>query len=111
MNEQTARRLSWSIALIAIVLVMAGLIISVLALIADGHHATFSHQFFTPVLTLAYCVVGASVASRQPRNPIGWMFCVTGLLSALNMLSAGYSLYDQLACHRGAAWSTHCAVA
>ncbi len=58
---------------------------------------TFSHQFFTPALTIAYCVVGALVASQHPRNPIGWMFCATGLLSALNMLSAGYDLYDRLA--------------
>ena len=96
MNEQTARRLSWSIALISVALVMIGWIFSILALIADGHHATFSHQFFTPVLTITYCVVGVLVASRHPRNPIGWMFCVTGLLSAVNMLAAGYSLYDQL---------------
>lgn len=96
MSEPTARRLSWSIALISIVVVTTGIIISALALIADGHHATFSHQFFTPVLTLTYSVIGALVASRHPRNPIGWMFCATGLLSALNMLTAGYSLYDQL---------------
>lgn len=96
MSQKTARRLSWSIALIAIVIVTIGLIISVFALIADGQRATFSHQFFTPVLTLSYCVVGALVASRHPRNPIGWMFCVTGFLSAVNMLSAGYSLYAEI---------------
>ena len=97
MSEQTARRLSRSIALVAVGLVTIGLIFSVLALIADGHHATFSHQFFTPVLTIAYCVVGVLVASRHPRNPIGWIFCITGLLTAVNMLTAGYSLYNQLA--------------
>ena len=101
MNEQTARRLSWSIALVSVVLTLIGLIFSVLALIADGHHPTFSHMFFQPILTITYCVVGALVASRQPRNPIGWMFCATGLLSALNMLSAGYALYDRLAVTSG----------
>lgn len=95
MSEQTARRLSWSIALISVVLVMTGLMFSVFA-VANSDHATFSHQFFMPVLTLTYCVVGALVVSRHPHNPIGWMFCVTGLLSALNMLAAGYSLYGQL---------------
>jgi two-component system NarL family sensor kinase len=96
MSEQTARRLSWSIAVLSILLVMIGLIISVHALIASGRGATFSHQFFTPLLTTTYCVVGALVASRHPRNPIGWIFCSIGFLSALNMLSAGYALYNDL---------------
>ena len=86
----------------SVVLVTIGLVLSILALIADdGQLGPFSHQFFTPMLTIAYGVVGALVASRHPRNPIGWIFCATGFLSALNMLSAGYALYDQLAVTTG----------
>ncbi|MBI1281525.1 MAG: histidine kinase [Anaerolineaceae bacterium] len=96
MSHQTARRLSWSITFFSIVLVMTGLILSILALTANGNHATFSHQFFTPLLTITYCIVGSLVASRHPLNKIGWMFCATGFLSALNMLSAGYALYSEL---------------
>lgn len=96
MSEKIARRLSLSIALASVVLVTTGLLFSILALIVNGHSQTFSHQFFTPVLTITYCVVGVLVASRHPRNSIGWIFCVTGLLTSLNMLTAGYSLYDQL---------------
>ncbi len=96
MSEQTARRLSWSIAVVSFTVVMIGLVISVLALIVSGRGVTFSHQFFTPLLTITYGVVGALVASRRPRNPIGWIFCAIGLLSALNMLSAGYALYSEL---------------
>ncbi len=97
MSQQTARRLSWSITFFSSVVVLIGLILSILALTANGNQATFSHQFFTPLLTITYCVVGALVASRHPRNPIGWMFCATGFLSALNMLSSGYALYSELA--------------
>jgi two-component system NarL family sensor kinase len=96
MSEQTARRLSWSIAVLSFIVVMIGLIISVHALLVSGQGVTFSHQFFTPLLTTTYCVVGALVASRHPRNPIGWIFCTIGFLSALNMLSAGYALYSEL---------------
>lgn len=96
MSEQTARRLSWSIAVVSFIVVMIGLVISVLALIVSGRGVTFSHQFFTPILTVTYGVVGALVASRHPRNPIGWIFCTVGFLSALNMLSAGYALYSEL---------------
>ena len=97
MSQQTARRLSRSIAVVSILVVMTGLVISILALIVSGRGVTFSHQFFTPLVTITYCVVGALVASRHPRNPIGWMFCATGFLSALNMLSSGYALYSELA--------------
>lgn len=97
MSERTARRLSWSAAALSGLLLMTGLAISILALTTSGEGVTFSHQFFTPLLTATYCVVGALVASRHPRNPIGWMFCAIGLLSALNMLSAGYALYSELA--------------
>jgi two-component system NarL family sensor kinase len=96
MSEQTAHRLSWSIAVLSALVVLAGLVISILALIVSDRGVTFSHQFFTPVLTMTYGVVGALVASRHPRNPIGWIFCTIGFLSALNMLSAGYALYSEL---------------
>src|SRR5215475_6106303 len=88
MTEQTARRLSWSVAVFSILLVFVGLFISILALIVSGKGVTFSHQFFTPPLTITFCVIGALVASRHPRNPIGWIFCAIGFLSAVNMMSA-----------------------
>src|SRR5262245_5915471 len=96
MNEQTARRLSWLIAVLSVLLVTTGLVISILALIDSGQGVTFSHQFFAPLGTITYCVVGALVASRHSLNLIGWIFCVIGLLSALNMLSVGYALYSEL---------------
>jgi hypothetical protein len=97
MSEQTARRLSWSIAVWSFIVVMIGLGVSIHALVVSGQGVTFSHQFFTPLMTLTYGVFGALVASRHPRNPIGWMFCAIGLLSAFNMLSSGYALYSELA--------------
>ena len=96
-SERTARRLSWTIAALSGLLVIAGLLISILALVDSGKGVTFSHQFFTPILTATYCLVGALVASRHPRNPIGWIYCMIGLLSAVNMLSVGYALYSELA--------------
>lgn len=100
-SHWTARRLAWAIAVLSVCVVITGLVISILALIADGQAVPFSHQFFTPVLTATYGFVGALVASRHPRNPIGWIFCATGLLSALNMFGAGYVLYDRLAVNGG----------
>jgi hypothetical protein len=44
-------------------------------------------------LSLAYACVGAVVAARVPENPIGWMFCVTGLVYGLGMLGYEYARY------------------
>jgi hypothetical protein len=36
-------------------------------------------------------MVGAIVASRHPRNTIGWLFCSIGLVVGLNALAGGYA--------------------
>ncbi len=39
------------------------------------------------ITLLPFSVVGAIVASRQPRNPIGWIFCGVGVTVGLNSFS------------------------
>jgi len=45
------------------------------------------------VLSLAFTTVGAIVASRVPDNPIGWLFCLTGLLAGVSILGYEYANY------------------
>ena len=40
---------------------------------------------------LTFTVVGAIVASRHPRNTIGWIFCTVGLVTGLDALAHGYT--------------------
>jgi signal transduction histidine kinase len=47
----------------------------------------------TGVLSLAYPMVGALIASRLPSNPIGWIFCSVGLLYAAQRFSLAYADY------------------
>ncbi|MDQ4127423.1 MAG: histidine kinase, partial [Actinomycetota bacterium] len=59
------------------------------------------------LLSLAYPTVGAMVASRRPRNPIGWILCCAGLLSAVQIFASGYADYawpDPLPGARYMAW-------
>jgi hypothetical protein len=42
---------------------------------------------------LPFSVVGAIVASRHPRNSIGWLFCTTALVVGLGHLANGYAEY------------------
>jgi len=45
------------------------------------------------VAALAFATTGALVASRLPSNPIGWIFCVIGLLIAAGNLPYQYADY------------------
>jgi hypothetical protein len=44
-------------------------------------------------IVLTFSVVGAIVASRHPRNTIGWLFCAIGLAVGFNGLAGGYAEY------------------
>jgi signal transduction histidine kinase len=48
------------------------------------------------LLSLACSSVGALVASRSPRNPVGWVFCVMGLLYSTWRLAIAYADYALL---------------
>lgn len=47
---------------------------------------------------MGFSTVGAVIASRiPPDNPIGWLFCIVGLLFAVTHFSAEYAIYTLLA--------------
>src|SRR5919112_857076 len=48
---------------------------------------------FVLATVLTFTVVGAIVASRQPRNAIGWIFCGIGLVVSLNSFTGSYAGY------------------
>ena len=50
----------------------------------------------TGILSLAYPTVGALIVSRLPKNPIGWIFCAMGLLSAVRPFTVAYADYALL---------------
>ena len=45
------------------------------------------------VMALAYPTVGAFIVSRRPTNPIGWILCLTGLLTGARAFAAAYTYY------------------
>src|SRR5947209_3489963 len=45
------------------------------------------------LVLVAFATVGALIASRRPRNPIGWIFCLGTLLSALGNFTLEYAVY------------------
>ena len=53
--------------------------------------------FTIAVLGLVFGVIGALVASRLPRNAIGWLFCALALLFEFSILGEAYIAYGSQA--------------
>jgi len=47
-----------------------------------------------PVGYLVFATVGTLIATRHPRNYVGWIFCVLGVLIGLWALTREYSIYS-----------------
>ena len=60
-------------------------------------HASYSVTYPAAVAALftfqAFATVGALIASRRPRNPIGWIFCVAALLCQLGNMADDWSRF------------------
>src|SRR5688500_20064378 len=79
-----APRLAWGLFGFSLLFSLAGL--GLLALTWDtpvGERWGF--RGFPALFSLAFATVGALIAFRQPRHPIGWMFCVCGVLSGVQV--------------------------
>ena len=88
MSTRTAGRLAWGLAATSALLFAAGL-----ALYAAGTGAP-TGRVLTFLIVLGFSGVGALVASRQPRNAIGWIFCGAALLGgALGTFGDAYAWY------------------
>ena len=85
----------WIVAVALIALAMEGA--SLLLLIPNSAAFTLAQFGFNGVggivLGVTYPVIGWLIASRQPRNPIGWIFLVVGLSQASTGFFGQYAAY------------------
>ena len=82
MGRRAAAWLAWSLVGLSGALLVGG--------IAYGSTVD---AIFTLAPLLTFSVVGAIIASRHPRNAIGWLFCGIGLVVGLSSLTGGYAEY------------------
>jgi two-component system NarL family sensor kinase len=82
--------LAWG--LCAICITLAGLVV----VFSIANHRLFlslKGPLGNVVLTSAFPLVGALVATRQPHNPLGWIFCTIGLSQGLVGFANEYAVY------------------
>jgi hypothetical protein len=98
MSTRVAPWLSWSLVTLSVVLLAGGISLArmTLSFLPDLPHDSEAEPgtaVFTLATVLTFSVVGAIIASRQPRNAIGWLFCCIGLVVGLSSFTGGYAEY------------------
>jgi hypothetical protein len=96
MMTRRASRWAWAVWSLSTALFLAGLGFLVLSRSASVPES-FGTTGFASTTTVIFATVGALIASKQPRNAVGWIFCAAGLLFGLLSISEGYSVYALLA--------------
>jgi signal transduction histidine kinase len=92
-KSETSKRLAWPFAWISIALVVIALVISAIALNAGGEGIEPPlHQFFSPIFAITYSLIGGLVASRRPRNPVGWISATVAFFFALSLVALSYGM-------------------
>ena len=99
MSRRTAAWLAWPLWAVCIALIALSLLLDFLTPnvgLPTGLRPDTSLAVLTGILSLAYPTVGALIVSRLPANPIGWIFCSVGLLSAVRPFTVAYADYALL---------------
>ena len=92
MSAGGAAWLAWSLLAISITLATAAAVLGL-----SGTAADLVSVLSVAVLGLVFGATGALVASRLPRNPIGWILCVFALLFEFSVCSDAYVAYGSQA--------------
>ena len=95
MSTRAAPWLAWSLMVVSVVLVVGGIALAQMARSSAPERLYYGpvDAVFFLATVLTFSVVGAMIASRQPRNAIGWIFCGVGLVMGINSLAGGYAEY------------------
>jgi hypothetical protein len=88
MSTRTASWLAWSLAALCVAMFLASVVLYVLA--HSSQEPTSTGSTLSELLIyfpfLAFPIVGALIASRHPRNPVGWICLAVGLIWMLIFL-------------------------
>jgi hypothetical protein len=90
MSTCTASWLAWSLVVLSVVLLVGGISFALMTRSTVPERPYYGSVTLS-VLALAFSVVGAIIASRQPRNAIGWIFCSVGVTIGFTSFAGDYA--------------------
>jgi hypothetical protein len=85
-----ASALAWSLLAITVVGAVVG---QILERATDSLDGSLAEEMALLVAFMAFPVVGALIASRHPRNAVGWLLLGVGFLTAALVVGSGYTRY------------------
>ncbi len=89
MSSRRAKRITLGLFALTVVL----LILSAILGFEVGNDSDLILVSFTWAMALTFSGVGSAIATREPGNAIGWIFCVAGIGAALATLTPAYADY------------------
>ena len=90
MSTRAASWLAWSLVTLSVVLLVGGLSFALMTRSSVPERPYYGLVTLS-VLALAFSVVGAIIASRQPRNAIGWIFGGVGVTIGFSSFAGDYA--------------------
>jgi hypothetical protein len=96
MSSRAATWMAWSLLALSVLLLMGGIALSRAAgsaapdvpFVGETEDGSVVANLVT---LLTFSIVGAIIASRHPRNTIGWLFCGVGVTIGLNSFAGDFA--------------------
>jgi hypothetical protein len=98
MSHRAATWLAWSLCVLSLTLTALSLLLLMWSWSYPNVHV-FDYWVENTMVAVVFSTVGAVVASRRPDHPVGWLFCVIGLVGGIRHLGAEYATYSLLVLH------------
>jgi hypothetical protein len=96
MSPRTVKWLAWSLVALSLALLVGGVALTravspTVPALPSGGETEDGPVIANLVTLLTFSVAGAIIASRRPRNTIGWLFCGVGVVLGLNSFVGDYA--------------------
>jgi hypothetical protein len=96
LGRRSARWFAWFLVGLFLFLIVGGLVFK-LRLRNTPVASELPIDASLAVALMAASLVGATIASRLPRNPIGWIIALVAVINAADQFSVGYAYYGLIA--------------
>jgi hypothetical protein len=93
MSTRAAAWLSWSLWALTVGLVVLTVVFGFLYPLPENRTEGAASAIISLLVIGSFSTVGATISSRRPENPLGWIFCTMGLAFVLAVFLGNYGEY------------------